>query len=232
MTGRPAARWIVCAALALSGTGGYSDVASAQQRPAAGPAPTPQQMLLRGFADVGATFFSASETFDAVLGSSTGVFLGGGGEVVLPKRYFFNLRVSRFQKSGERVFVDEGEVFPLGIGMKVSITPVEVTGGYRFQPRGRTRNITPYVGAGIGWHRYSETSDIGDIGEDVQETFTGYHGLGGVDFRLNRLFAIGGEGQWTSVPGALGEEVSGASAVFEETNLGGFAFRVRFTVGR
>ena len=220
MTGRGTIRWMVCAAL-VSCTISQATVARAQQR-----------TVIRGFGDVGATLFSASDSFDAVLGSSTGLFFGGGVEVVLPRRYFFNVRVSRFQKSGERVFVEGGEVFPLGIDMKVGITPVEVTGGYRFQARGRTRNIIPYVGAGIGWHRYSETSDFADGSENVNETFTGFHALGGVEFRLSRLFAIGGEGQWTTVPDALGSETSSASEAFGETNLGGMAFRIRFTVGR
>lgn len=231
MTGRLTARWMVCAALASCAIF-HAEVAFAQQRPAARPVPAQQQASVRGFGDLGATLFAASDTFDAVLGSSTGVFFGGGVEVVFPRRYFFNVRLSRFQKSGERVFVDDGEVFPLGIGVDVGITPVEVTGGYRFQPRGRTRNITPYVGAGIGWHRYSETSDFADSGENVSETFTGYHALGGVEVRLSRIFAIGGEGQWTTVPDALGSETSSASEAFGETNLGGLGFRVRFTVGR
>lgn len=231
MIRRRAAHWIVCAAMA-----GYAvadpPIASAQQRPAARSAPAPQQTSIRGFGDLGAARFAASDTFDAVLGSSTGLFFGGGAEVVFPARYFFSVRLSRFKKSGERVFVDDGEVFPLGIPLEVAITPVEVTGGYRFEARGRTRNIIPYVGAGIGWHRYSETSDFADSGEDVSETFTGYHVLGGVEVRLSRTFAIGGEGQWTTVPDALGSETSSASEAFGETNLGGLGFRVRFTVGR
>ena len=231
MIRRRTAQWIVCAAVA-----GYAvvdpPVASAQQRPAARPAPAPQQTSIRGFGDFGAIRFAASDTFHAVLGSSTGVFVGGGVEVVLPARFFFNVRLSRFKKSGERVFVDEGDVFPLGIPVEVGITPVEVTGGYRFQPRGRTGTIIPYLGAGLGWHRYSETSDFADSDENVSETFTGYHVLGGVEIRLNRIFAIGGEGQWTTVPDALGSETTSASEAFGETNLGGLGFRVRFTVGR
>ena len=231
MIGRLTARWIVLAAVASCAIS-HAEVAFAQQRPAPRPGPAPQRTAIRGFGDLGVTLFSASDTFDAVLGSSKGVFFGGGVEVVFPRRYFFNVRVSRFEKSGERVFVDEGEVFPLGIDMKVGITPIEVTGGYKFQPRGRTRNIIPYVGGGIGWHRYTETSDFADASDDVKETFTGYHALGGVEVRLGRLFAIGGEGQWTTVPDALGSETSSASDAFGETNLGGFGFRVRFTVGR
>jgi opacity protein-like surface antigen len=213
----------------------FPTAASAQQKPpAAGrPAPAPRaQTSIRGFGDIGVMRFAAADTFEATLGSSTGVFFGGGVEVVLPQRFFFNVRLSRFQKTGERVFVDGDEVFPLGIDLKVGITPVEVTGGYRFQPRGRTRNVIPFVGGGIGWHKYSETSDFAQAGDNVEETFTGYHALGGVEFRMSRWFGVSGEAQWTTISDALGSEVSSASEVFGESNLGGLGFRVRFVIGR
>ena len=218
MSARSFVRLVAAAMVAVSLS---PEVASAQQRTA-----------VRGFGDFGATLFSAGDTFDAVVGSSTGTFFGGGVEVVLPQRYFFNLRISRFNKSGERVFVQDNEVFPLGIDMKVTITPVEVTGGYRFQPQGQTGKFIPYVGGGIGWYRYAETSDFAETGEDVSETFQGYHLLGGVEVRLNQWLALGGEGQWTTVPDAFEPEPGSAADVFGETNLGGLGFRVRFTVGR
>jgi len=231
MTGLPAARWIAACAIAGAATLA-PDVATGQQRPVASrPAPA-ERTAVRAFGELGVTLFSASDTFDAVLGSSSGVFFGGGVEVVLPQRIFFNLRLSRFQKSGERVFVLDDEVFPLGIETKVGVTPVEVSAGYRFQASGRTRNVIPYIGGGIGWHKYSEKSDFADDSENVTDSFQGYHALGGVEFRLGRLFAIGGEGQWTTVPDALGSDLGGASEAFDEDNLGGFAFRVRFVVGR
>jgi hypothetical protein len=211
----------------------YPTAASAQQKPPAATRPAPRpQTAIRGFADFGATRFAAADTFKATLGSSTGLFVGGGVEVVLPQRLFVNVRVSRFKKSGERVFVEDGEVFPLGIDMEVGITPVEVSAGYRFQPQGRSRNVIPYIGGGVGWHRYSETSDFAGSGEDVSERFNGYHALGGVEFRMGRLFGLAGEAQWTTIPDALGTELSGASEAFDETNLGGISFRVRLVIGR
>ena len=221
-------------ALAVGGVAAFPTAVSAQQgRPAAARPATRQKLILRGFGDLGATFFSAADTFNATLGSSRGFFVGGGGEVVLPSRFFVNMRVSHFGKSGERVFIDDdGEVFPLGIDMKVGITPIELSAGYRFQARGRTRNMTPYVGGGIGWHRYSETSDFAESSEDVSRTLTGYHALGGVEFRMRRSFALAGEGQWTTVPDALGGGLGSAGDVFDETNLGGISFRVRLVIGR
>ena len=231
MSGMTAARWIAVCAIVGAATL-TPRVAAGQQRPAAGrPAPA-ERTAVRAFGDIGVTLFSASDTFDAVLGSSSGVFFGGGVEVVLPQRVFFNVRISRFQKSGERVFVLDDDVFPLGIETKIGVTPVEISAGYRFRAGGRTGIVIPYIGGGIGWHNYSEKSDFADGSENVTDSFRGYHALGGAEFRLSRLFAIGGEGQWTTVPDALGSELGGASEAFDENDLGGFAFRVRFVVGR
>lgn len=189
-----------------------------------------QEWGTRGIIEVGATMFTASNSFEAILGTATGTVFGGGGELILPQQVFASVRVSRFQRSGERAFVFEGETFGLGIDTTVRVTPIEVTGGYRFGDL--NRRLVPYVGAGIGWHRYQETSEFADDDENVRETFQGYHLLGGAEFRVTRWFGVGGEFQWTTVPDALGQDPNGVSAAFEETNLGGTAFRVRFVVGR
>ena len=207
---------------------------SAQQGQPARPGAA-EQVSVRGFADFGITRFAAADTFKATLESSSGTFFGGGVEVILPHGWlpnFFNIRLSHFAKSGERVFVDDGDVFPLGIDMDVAITPVEVSAGYRFSPRGRQRNWIPYVGGGIGWHRYSETSEFAESGEDVSETFTGFHAIGGVEYRLGRWYGVSGEAHWTSVPDAIGEVPGSAGNAFDESNLGGIGFRVRFVIGR
>ena len=229
MSGRPTRRTVTVLAViwiaALVPT-----IVSAQQRPAPARPATRQPLAIRGFGDLGIIRFAAGDAFEATLGSASGVFFGGGVEVVLPQQWFVGLRLSHFDKSGERVFVQDNEVFPLGIDMEVAITPIEVSAGYRF--RGRTRNLIPYLGGGIGWHRYTETSDFADAAENVKETFTGYHVLGGAEYRVGRMFAIAGEGQWTTVPDALGQDPNGVSAAFDDTNLGGVAFRVKFVVGR
>jgi hypothetical protein len=50
--------------------------------------------------------------------------------------------------------------------------------------------------------------------------------------RLARWFGVGGEVQLSTVPDALGQDPNGVSAAFEERNLGGVAFRVKFVIGR
>lgn len=192
-----------------------------------GQAPPP--IAARGFGDVGLINFAAADTFDAVFGTSSAPLFGGGGEVVLASGVFAQVRASRVQRDGERVFVFENEVFPLGIDTTVRITPVEVTGGYRFN---RWRQVVPYAGAGLGWHRYEETSAFADDEENLRETHRGYHLLGGAEVRIARWFGVGGEIQWTTVPDALGQDPNGASAAFDETNLGGVSLRLKFVVGR
>ena len=200
-----------------------------------------QPVQVRGFFDVGGMTFTANDTFKAVLGSSTGIVFGGGGGVVLPNNVFASVRASRFRKNGERVFVQDGEVFDLGIANTITITPLEITGGYRFAPKpNRTRrppartshSIAPYVGGGVSWYRYQETDEFAAAGDETDQRFTGYHLMGGVDIPIARWLGAAGEVQWTSVPNALGTNPGSAAAAFGETNLGGTTFRVKVVIGR
>ena len=184
--------------------------------------------MVRGFADVGMTTFTAGESFDAVFDTKGGTVFGGGGEVVLPQRIFASVRLSRFRATGERVFVFEDEVFKLGIPVAMTITPVELTGGYRFDFGQR---FVPFAGGGVGWHRYEETSEFATDEENVKERHTGYHILGGAELRIARWLAVAGEAQWTTVADALGQDPNGVSAHFGETDLGGRTLRVKIVIG-
>jgi opacity protein-like surface antigen len=202
------------------------------QRPPARPQPAPARAAtsLRAFGDLGVTLFTATDSFEATLGSASGAVFGGGAEVVLPQRIFAGVRFSRFSADGERVFVHNGTTFPLGIPMAVKITPILLSGGYRFgTPRSK---LLPYVGGGIGWYRYEETSDFASGDDDVNDTFQGYHVLGGAEYRLSRLLGIAGEAQWATVPDALGQNPVSASAAFGDTDLGGATVRVKIVIGR
>ncbi|MBI3050651.1 MAG: hypothetical protein HYY76_20365 [Acidobacteria bacterium] len=185
--------------------------------------------MLRGFADVGSTTFSASRSFKAVLGRDRGAVFGGGVEVVLPQRVFLALRASRFRGTGERLFLFGGEQFRLGIPTTVTVTPVELAGGYRFD---YGRRIVPYAGAGVGWHRYTETSRFADAAENVSERFQGYQILGGAEVRVARWVGAAFEAQWAKVPDALGTEATSAAREFEESDLGGATVRVKVVIGR
>jgi hypothetical protein len=224
-----------------------------QSQPAAQSNPTP--IRVRGFALFGGTTFQAQESFDAVLGGHSGALFGGGGQVLLPWSTYAEVGLSRFKRSGERVFVGPNrEVFPLGIPVDVTITPLEISGGWRYRhcPRPVTAKppakgakpapplpakpltcapkLVPYVGGGYSAYKYTESSEFSTPDEDVDDWFSGFHLLGGAEYQAMRWLAVGGELGWSTIPDALG--AGGVSAAFEEDNLGGVTFRLKVVVGR
>jgi len=204
--------------------------AAAQARtPARRPASEPT-VRVRAFGEVGARTFTASKSFEAVLGSKSGVLFGGGADVLVGRNLFVSVGVSRFQKDGERVAVANGQAFPIGIATTISIMPVEVSAGWRFtQPR---QSVIPYLGGGVGFHRYKETSEFAVAGEDAQFTKAGFQLLGGAEWRASRLVGVAGEAAWMSVPNAFDGGNTSAAAAFGENNLGGAVFRVKVVIGR
>lgn len=224
------------AASALATTTGAAEEAGAGQRAGGGPRSGGRGPGLRVsvFFNVGLLSLTASDSFKATLGDSSGIVYGGGGEVSTRMGVFFRADVSRFKETGERVFVSGGQVYPLGIPLTVTMTPIEFTGGYRFFThrggpgrRGGLR-ILPYAGAGVGVLRYKEESKFDQPGEQIDESDTSYHVLGGVEVPLLRRLTAGVEFQHRWVPDALG--AGGASKEFGETDLGGNIVRaqVRF----
>ena len=192
-------------------------------------AQTTAPFTVRGFADAGMEAFTASESFGAVFGASTGPLFGGGLDIVERHGLFAEVRASRFRRTGERVFVFNNERFRLGVPGTVTITPLELSVGYH--PNGK-RGVVPYAGGGVGWHRYTETSTFSQPGEDVSETFMGYHVLGGGEVRLWRWIAAAGELEWSTVPNSLGQDPDSVSSQFKETDLGGASFRFKIIIGR
>lgn len=171
--------------------------------------------------------FTAVDSFDAVFGRSYEPFFGGGAQVVFHDQFFVELAASRFKQTGERAFISNGQSFRLGIPLTATLTPFEVTAGYRFKVSPAVR---PYVAAGVGTYQYKETSSFNDPGEDVDVRHAGFVLNGGADFRLHPWIRIGADVQYTHVPGILG--VTGVSAQAAENDLGGVAARFKFIVGR
>lgn len=239
---------------------------------AAPPAPTGPAISVRAFGEAGYTWFSANESFEAVLGSAGGAVFGGGVTVSHRSGYFGRVGIERFSADGERVYVFGGEVFPMGIPLSVSITPIDISGGYRFVARPKPvrttppppakpafqparplptdaakaaparpattrpvparplRRWVPYLGGGVGFLSYEETADFPGGSEDVSDTFTSYHVLGGVDFPVSKWIGVGAEAIWRFVPNGL--EDSPVGEQFGEKDLGGLAVRVLVIVGR
>ena len=205
----------------------WATPANAQPRRAPIPA-DPPAFAVRLFGDGGVDRFAASRSFNAIFGEDTGPVYGGGAEVVLRSGWFVRAGAWRFRQRGERAVRLENQTFRLGIPLTVTLLPVEVSAGYRFA--GRARRVIPYVGGGVSSHSYKETSEFAEGDENVEERFTGYQVLGGVEFRVHRVFGVAGEIQYTTVPDALG--AGGLSAEFDEKDLGGVIVRARLLFGR
>src|SRR5207249_4176225 len=113
-----------------------------------------------------------------------------------------------------------------GIADRIRVTPLFATIGYHREGR----KLSGYGGGGAGRYSYQETSDFADPSENIDQSFTSYHALGGVEFATLSWLRVGVEVQFTSVPNGLG--ASGASAAFKEKNLGGVQLRVKLLAGR
>jgi hypothetical protein len=194
-----------------------------------------------GFVEFGSTSFTASKSFDAILDKSSATILGGGGQVALRNGIFVQVDITHLSEDGERAFVNNGTVFKLGIPATIEMTPIDLTAGYRFRFGRRTRypglpprptaaeRIVPYVGGGVGTVRYKETSTFAQSGDDVDESFTSYNVLGGVEVGIWKWIGAGVEFQQRWVPDGLG--TGGVSKAFNETDLGGSSVRLKVIVG-
>lgn len=208
--------------------------AHAQSKPqprASNTKPRPSRSVsIGGYATFGLISFTATESFDAILGTTSGPIFGGGARVGLPwGGLFADVGAWRFHGNGERAFVFGGEVIPLGIPVDLTVTPIEISGGWRFRIRSLPK-LSPYVAGGLTAMKYHESSEGSTSVDDVDDTFNGYHLLGGAEYKITRWLGVAGEASWTTVPDAIGE--SGVSAAFNETDLGGATFRFKLTVGR
>ena len=198
------------------------------RRAGSGMALRPRLFGLAGFQT-----FSASESFSAVLGSSSGTVLGGGGGVLIGRHLFVDVSVSQFSADGSRVFIaDGGEVIDLGIATDVSVRSIDVSIGWRFTrapsvgPTGRLRlRPVPFAGGGFGVQRYRETAEFASGDDDVSESHGSYHVLGGLEVPVSRRLGVSADVLYRWVPDGLG--TSGVSAYYDETDLGGVQARVR-----
>jgi opacity protein-like surface antigen len=186
------------------------------------------QISFRGFGDVGLTVFNATQSFKAILDKPSGPVFGGGVELG-EGQFFLSLGAQRFRRTGHRVFVFENEVFPLNVSDTITVTPLELTGGYRFRASGR---FIPYAGVGGSWVKFEETSAQSTEADDVHETHAGYHLLGGVEVPMTGWLAAAVDAQWSSVPNALGNSPSSVASLYDEHDVGGFTLRAKIVVGR
>jgi hypothetical protein len=215
-------RRLACAAAAIAIV-----LPAAAQAGQAAPPQAPSPIGLRAYAIVDLDALRAKDSFDAVFGTSQLTAFGGGVEVVdIWKHLFVRVAATRARKTGSRVFVSGSEVFPLGIPLTMTMTPLEAGGGWRFAPASGGR-LTPYAGAAFLSMGYTETSDFAGAGENTSERFTGQDLFGGIDIGIVKWMSAAAEVQYRRVPNAIG--AGGVSQDFGESDLGGFT--ARFTIG-
>jgi opacity protein-like surface antigen len=183
-----------------------------------------------GYGMFGNITFTAKDSFDAITGTSSAPIYGGGARVGLPLGgLFFDVGAWRYHDDGERVFPFGDQIFKLGIPVRITIVPVELSGGWQFRFRKMPKFI-PYAAGGLTSMSYKEESDFATDAENVDERYTGYHLLGGAEYKVMKWLGVAGEVTWTTVPDAIGKD--GVSEAFGETDLGGTTFRFKITVGR
>src|SRR5256885_3694229 len=166
-----------------------------------------------GFWQFGYSRFSAQNSFQAITGNGVGAVLGAGGEVRIGS-LFVGASIDRYTKPGQRVLVVDREIFSLGVPDTISLMPMAVMAGWRFEHQ----SATPYVGGGVGTVLFKEESLAADPSENIRTHFGSYHLVGGVEFR-NGWVATAFEMEYSRIPDAIG--FAGASAAVHESNLGG-----------
>jgi len=172
---------------------------------------------------------AARDAFEAVTGKSTLRGQGGGAEAQrLWRGLFARVAVSRLPETGQRVFVFENEVFPLGIPLDVTLLPIEAAVGWRFAPLG-SRGIVPYLGGGALFLKYKESSEADTSGEGINETYKGFVVFGGLEVPVWRSLSAGGEVGWRK---AEVKSPGGALDAFGEKDLGGVTMRVMLSISR
>ena len=220
-------RLLACCSCVALATAAPAWAQTTAPKPPAKPAPQrplakPAKQILRAYGLIDWTSMSASQSFEAVLGSSSLLGFGAGVEALdLWERVFARVTFSFRGDSGTRVIVADGQVVDIGVPVEVKLRDVTVGAGWRQHVH---RRVTAYGGAAWVHQGYSEESSF-SANPDSSVSFSGTSIFGGVEVPLSKWIIVGGEVEWRSVPDALGDAVS-ASRAFGETNLGGTALRV------
>jgi hypothetical protein len=202
--------------------------AAAQSTPDPAAFSEPFKTSFRGFFVVTEQNFAAKTTFESTLGSSLQPFYGGGFQVASPEGLYIELGITRFQKTGQRAFINNGQTYPLGIPVTATITPLEFSVGYRFGAK--SLRFIPYVAGGVGRYAYREESDFAGDGDNVDTHHVGYLATGGVEVRVQKWIGVAVDANYTHVTGILG--AGGISKEAGEMDLGGIAARFKVLIGR
>jgi hypothetical protein len=182
---------------------------------AAGPAAAGELAI-----EVHAGYFemAAENSASALFDSRGGGTFGGAVRYTFWRGAFVSAGARTFSREGERVFVaaPNAAVQKLGFPLKVSLTPVFLTVGYRFRDG---KLIVPYAGIGGSLTFYKEEGEVAGEAFDDDRSKAGFLGLAGVEVGRG-TFRVGAEAGYSTVPDAVG--VAGVSKVYGENDLGGW----------
>jgi opacity protein-like surface antigen len=161
---------------------------------------------------------AAENSASALFGSRGGGTFGGAVRYTFWRGAYVSAGARTFSKEGERVFVaaPNAAVQKLGFPLKVTLTPIFLTAGYRFRDG---KLIVPYAGMGVSITSYKEESEVAGESFDDDGSKTGFVGLAGVEVGRG-TFRFGAEAGYTTVPDAVG--LAGVSKVYGEDDLGGW----------
>lgn len=197
------------------------------------PRPTKPAIGLRALAEMGWMTPRAKESFESVGISGQQRVFGAGAEVTnVFHGIFVRGSFERWSATGERVFISaDGRRFGLGIPLKVRLTPIDATVGWRLPRVGRgSGSVVPYVGGGAGVLRYEESDPFTDSSEEVDEQFASYHGLAGAEIALISWLGVKAEYRYRFAPDSLG--TGGVSAQHGDNSVGGSTFGLTLVVGQ
>ena len=182
---------------------------------AAGPAAAGELAI-----EVHAGYFemAAENSASALFDSRGGGTFGGAVRYTFWRGAFVSAGARTFSREGERVFVaaPNAAVQKLGFPLKVSLTPVFLTVGYRFRDG---KLIVPYAGIGGSLTFYKEEGEVAGEAFDDHRSKAGFFGLAGVEVGRG-TFRVGAEAGYSTVPDAVG--LAGVSKVYGENDLGGW----------
>jgi opacity protein-like surface antigen len=189
--------------------------------------PAAAQGAISLYGSYAGTTFTATDSFKAISGTARHPGFGGG--IVANRLWrgvFLDIGFFQTKVEGERVFVDSGSIYKLGIPLQVELTPIDLVAGWRL-----TKNrLSTFVGAGASSVSYKETADFSEGEDNVSQRKTGPVVLGGIDVALTKWVQVGAEIRYRAIKGVLGS--SGVSEVYGENQLGGTSAAVRLSVGR
>jgi hypothetical protein len=202
-------------------------VAPVASTPAAQPrSPKPPPTVpfdFRAYVHLDEVWMSASQSFEAVMDTSSLTAGGIGVDIVdLWRGAFVRAGVSRMGAHGSRVFLVDDDVISTNVPVAVRIRTLELGAGWRHRlPKWPV--YTVYAGVDLLRVGYTEVSDVATEEENTPAAFWGRAFFGGVEAQVWKRMIVGGELQWRNVPNAIG--TAGVSADYNETNLGGFVLR-------